>query len=122
VTAAIRFSASREYSKSDKEHTVTYIEIAQVGEIPAGAMKGLSAGGKDILVANVGGQYYAIGGKCTHMHGDLSRGTLAGKVVTCPRHGSQFDVTTGSRLAGPAKSNEPAYEVKVEGKNIKVGI
>jgi len=99
-----------------------YIEVAQEGQIPAGIMKGFSVGGKDVLVANVGGKYFAIGGKCTHMHGDLSKGTLEGKVVTCPRHGSQFDVTSGSRLAGPAKNNEPAYEVKIEGKSIKVGI
>jgi len=85
-------------------------------------MKGFSAGGKDILVANIDGKYYAIGGKCTHMHGDLSKGKLEGKVVTCPRHGSRFDVTTGSRLAGPAKSNEPVYELRVDGKSIKVGI
>lgn len=101
---------------------MTYIEVAQVGEIPPGTMKGFSAGSKDILVANIDGKYYAIGGKCTHMHGDLSKGTLEGKVVTCPRHGSQFDVPTGSRLAGPAKSNEPTFEIKVEGKSIKVGI
>ena len=56
------------------------------------------------------------------MHGDLSKGKLEGKVVTCPRHGSRFDVTTGSRLVGPAKSNEPVYELRVDGKSIKVGI
>jgi 3-phenylpropionate/trans-cinnamate dioxygenase ferredoxin subunit len=99
-----------------------YIEVAQEGQIPAGTMKRFSVKGKDILVANVDGKYYAVGGKCTHMGGDISKGKLEGKVVTCPRHGSQFDVTNGNRLAGPAKSNELAYEVKVDGKSIKVGL
>ena len=99
-----------------------YIEIAQEGQIPAGTMKGLSVKGKDVLLANIDGKYYAIGKKCTHWGADLSKGTLAGKIVTCSKHGSQFDVTNGSRLAGPAKNNEPAYEVKIEGKSIKIGI
>lgn len=99
-----------------------YLEVAQLGQIPPGTMKAVSVKGKDLLISNIEGKYYAIGGKCTHMHGDLSRGTLAGKVVTCPRHGSQFDVTSGVRLAGPAKNNEPAYEIKIDGQSIKVGI
>ena len=99
-----------------------YFEVTQEGQIPAGTMKGFSVKGKDILIANVEGKYYAIGSKCTHMRGDLSKSTLVGKVVTCPRHGTQFDVTNANRLSGPARSNEPAYEVKVEGKSIKVGI
>ena len=99
-----------------------YVEIAREGQIAPGTMKAFSVKGKDLLVANVGGQYYAIGSKCTHMHVDLSKGVLNGKVVTCPRHGSQFDVTSGARLAGPAKDNEPAFAVKVEGGSIQVGI
>jgi nitrite reductase/ring-hydroxylating ferredoxin subunit len=98
-----------------------YIEIAQDGQIPAGTMKGFSVKGKDVLLANIDGKYYAIGKKCTHMWGDLSKGKLEGKVATCPRHGSKFDVTTGNRLSGPAKNNEPVYEVKIEGKSIKIG-
>jgi nitrite reductase/ring-hydroxylating ferredoxin subunit len=46
--------------------------------------------------------------------------------VTCPKHGSQFDVTTGKNIRGPkiiirfSTKDEPNYEVKVEGKSIKV--
>jgi len=99
-----------------------YFEVTREGQIPAGTMKGFSVKGKDILIASVDGKYYAISKKCTHMGGDLSKSTLMGKIVTCPRHGTQFDVTNGNRLSGPAKSNEPTYEVKVEGQSIKVGI
>jgi 3-phenylpropionate/trans-cinnamate dioxygenase ferredoxin subunit len=99
-----------------------YIEVAREGQIPAGSMKSFSVKGKPVLVANVDGKYYAIGNKCTHLWGDLSKGKLEGKVVTCRLHGSRFDVTSGERLSGPAKNNEPAYEVKVEGDSIKVGI
>ena len=39
---------------------------------------------------------------------------LEGTTVTCPCHGSQFDVTTGTVLRGPATENLPCYRVKVE--------
>ena len=106
-----------------------FIEVAKAEEIPAGKMKGVTAGGKEILVVNYEGKYYAIGKICTHADGDLSKGKLDGKIVTCPRHGSQFDVTTGISVRGPKigfvrgkTGNETAYEVKVEGNSIKVNV
>ena len=99
-----------------------YVEVAKVDDLPEGTMKSYSVEGKDILLVNIEGSFYAIGNRCTHMGGNLSKGKLEGKIVKCPRHGSQFDVTTGSRIAGPAKNNEPAYEVKVEGKSISINI
>ena len=106
-----------------------YLEVGKTGEITEGTMKAYIVQGKDILVANFGGKYYAIGGKCTHVGGDLSKGKLDGKIVTCPKHGSKFDITTGESISGPKISflklktkNEPLYEVKIEGDAIKVNI
>ena len=101
---------------------MSFINIARVDEITPGNMKGVTIGGKDILITNIDGHYYAIGGKCTHAGSNLSKGKLAGKIVTCPRHGSKFDATTGNRIAGPAKHNTPTYEIKTEGNSIKVNI
>jgi len=106
-----------------------FIEVAKVEEIPVGKMKGVTTGGKEILVVNYEGKYYAIGKICTHAAGDLSKGKLEGKIVTCPKHGSKFDVTTGISVGGPKigftrgkTGNEPTYEVKVEGNSIKVSV
>ena len=96
------------------------IDAAKTTDIASGQMKNLQIAGKDVLLANIGGQFYAIGGKCTHAGGDLSKGILTGKMVTCPRHGSQFDATTGKVVGGPASKNEPWYEVKIEGNIIKI--
>jgi len=108
---------------------MSIIEVAKVEEIPTGKMKAFTVGGKDILVVNYEGKYYAIGRICTHRGGDLSKGKLEGKIVTCPRHGSKFDVTTGKNVAGPKiglirgkTGDEPAYEVNVEGNSIRVSI
>ena len=36
-------------------------------------------------------------------------------VVTCPRHGSQFDVTTGQRVRGPADTDIATYPTLEDG-------
>lgn len=104
-----------------------FLKVATKSQIPPGSMLGVKAGELDVLVANVGGKYYSIRNICTHRQGVLSNGRLEGNIVTCPRHGSMFDVTTGKSVAGPKvlgmrfkTDNEPAYEVKVEGEDILV--
>jgi 3-phenylpropionate/trans-cinnamate dioxygenase ferredoxin component len=106
---------------------VSFIDIAKIEEIPAGQMKLFTIGDKNILIVNFEGVYFAINGRCTHMGGDLSKGKLEGKIITCPRHGSQFDVTTGACISGPKigfiklkAKDETMYEVKVKDKLIKI--
>ena len=106
-----------------------YLEVGKTGDITEGTMKAYIVQGKDILVGNYGGKYYVIGGKCTHMGVDLSKGKLSGKIVTCPSHSSKFDITTGESISGPKMGflklktkNEPSYEVKIDGDTIKVNI
>jgi 3-phenylpropionate/trans-cinnamate dioxygenase ferredoxin subunit len=99
-----------------------FVEIGKIADIPSGGMKTYKIEGQEILVVNHNNSFFAIGRKCTHFGGDLSKGTLEGSIVTCPRHGSQFDVTNGKRLAGPAKKDIPVYPVKTEGEIILVGM
>ena len=108
---------------------MNFTEVSKIDEIPAGHIKSFVIDGKEILVVNYDGNYYAIGGKCTHMGGDLSKGRLDGKIVICPKHGSKFDVITGKCVAGPKvgflklkTKDETTYEVRVDGKTIKVNV
>ena len=71
------------------------VKVAQVDELKDGAMKEVLAQGREILLARVGDNYYAADNRCPHMGGKLSRGKLEGTIVTCPRHGSQFDLSDG---------------------------
>ena len=108
---------------------MSFIKVATIDQIPLGTMKAYAVNDKGILVTHYDGKYYAMKLKCTHMGGDLSRGKLEGKVVTCPRHGAKFDVTTGECISGPKLGltrpkikNEIIYTVKVDGNNILVEI
>ena len=72
-----------------------FVEVGKAGELKDGAMKEVSIEGREILLARVGDKYYATDNRCPHMGGKLSQGKLEGTIVTCPRHGSQFDLSNG---------------------------
>jgi nitrite reductase/ring-hydroxylating ferredoxin subunit len=91
-------------------------------EIPPGKMKSVEVEGVSVLLANIAGEYYAIGNKCTHRGCKLSSGTLDGETVKCPCHKSVFNVKTGEVVHGPASKPEPKYAVKVEEDQILVSI
>jgi 3-phenylpropionate/trans-cinnamate dioxygenase ferredoxin subunit len=104
-----------------------FTEVAKIGELKSGTMKTVTAEGREILLARVGDRYYATDNRCPHMKGDLSQGKLEGTVVTCPVHGSKFDISNGhvvrwlkggltSRLGKALKlsRNLTVYSVKVE--------
>jgi nitrite reductase/ring-hydroxylating ferredoxin subunit len=78
--------------ENTKNQTIT---IGKQGDIPEGKMKKFEVGRKEIMIANVGGKFYAVSDRCGHSNASLSKGVLAGDIVTCPLHGAQFDVTTG---------------------------
>lgn len=87
-----------------------------------GDMKQIPVGGLKVAVANVGGTFYAFGDTCTHRQCPLSKGELEGTTVTCPCHGSQFDVTTGAVLRGPAEEPVGSYPVTMEGESLQVEV
>src|SRR5713226_6652585 len=97
-----------------------FVRVASTSEIPEGKMRKVIVGSQQVLVANVKGNYYAIGNVCTHLGGPLDRGILEGQDVQCPLHGSRFDVTTGHVKRGPATRPEPVYDVRVEASSILV--
>jgi nitrite reductase/ring-hydroxylating ferredoxin subunit len=78
--------------------------------------------GQRIAVANSGGRFYAFGDVCTHRGCPLHEGRLDGTTVTCPCHGSHFDVRTGNVLSGPAAEPEPVFETSLEDGDLKISL
>ena len=68
----------------------------KISALENGSMKAVSIADRDVLIAKVSGKYYAADNSCPHLGGKLSEGQLNGTIVTCPRHGSQFDLVDGS--------------------------
>ncbi|MGO8806680.1 MAG: Rieske (2Fe-2S) protein [Candidatus Bathyarchaeia archaeon] len=106
---------------------MVFEKVAETTEISPGKTKIVNFGSEEVLLANVDGNFYAIGNVCTHEGGKLSKGTLQGTTVTCPRHKAQFDVKTGGVVTSPKIlfmhpkiNNAPIYAVKVEGTAILI--
>ena len=72
-----------------------FIPVAKTEQFRDGAMIEVRAGDRQILLARVGKQYYAVESTCPHMGARLVNGTLQGTVITCPRHASKFDLRDG---------------------------
>jgi nitrite reductase/ring-hydroxylating ferredoxin subunit len=97
-----------------------FVTVAKAGDVSQGELRRFDLGGTPVAVANVGGTLYAFGNTCTHLHCSLAEGELDGTTVTCPCHGSRFDVTSGAVLRGPAREPVPSYAARVEGKDIQI--
>ena len=106
-----------------------YLKVAQTTDLLSGGKKRLQMEGKDILLANIQGSYYAVDNTCPHMGGSLYSGKMDGTDAICSRHGLRVDVTTGKvaktgkSLLLKVKQNQlPTYPVKVEGTDVLIGI
>jgi 3-phenylpropionate/trans-cinnamate dioxygenase ferredoxin component len=97
-----------------------FVTVGSVKDVGAGQMRVFDVEGTRVNVANADGHFYAFDDACTHARCSLANGTLAGTTVTCACHGSQFDVTSGAVLRGPAQRPERSRSVHVEGDNLLV--
>ena len=111
------------------------IEVLKTTDIESGHMKAVTVEGQQVLIAQVGDEYYAISNICPHRAGKLSDGKLDGTIVECPVHGSRFNITNGKvirRLSGgfagkllglfKVISNIKTYKTEIEGDSIKVEV
>jgi nitrite reductase/ring-hydroxylating ferredoxin subunit len=106
-----------------------FVRVAGISDIDVGKMQKVTVGDREVLIANVDGNYYAVDSVCTHFGGDLSEGILEGNIVTCPVHKARFDVTTGKVISHPTEAlerpdieNLPTYFVKIENQDILIKI
>jgi len=97
------------------------IIVGKISDIATGKMIKTSIDGRDVLVANIDGEYYATDDTCTHSGSSLSEGKLDGCTITCGWHGAQFDCKTGKLVKFPAKIRDLiSYNVIIESDNVFV--
>ena len=97
------------------------IFVCKTTQISVGQMKKISVDGKDIVIVNIGGNYFAINDTCTHAGASLSEGEIEDSTIICDWHGAQFDCKNGKLIKFPAKINDlEVYNVVVEEDNILV--
>ena len=111
--------------------------VAAVGEIPPGGRKLVTAGGRAIVVFNLGGEFFALANRCPHRGGSLCHGRLTGlvqsdepgeyhysrrgEIIRCPWHAWEFDCTTGFATYSETL-RVPKFPVRIEGDEILVDL
>lgn len=128
------------------------LEVGNVDEVPIGKMKHVEVQGKEVVILNIGGKFYAMDDRCGHMNALLSMGNASNDgIVTCSFHGAIFNATTGMKVRepvlAPSQQMEPlpkswqnymehagqlmshiktydqqAYDVRIQGDRIKIRI
>jgi 3-phenylpropionate/trans-cinnamate dioxygenase ferredoxin subunit len=103
--------------------------VATVDEIPPGGRKILRVNGREVGVFNLEGSFYALKNVCVHQGSRVCLGKVSGttlpsrvyefrygmegRVLRCPWHGWEYDITTGRSLFDP-KVGVVTYPVVVE--------
>ncbi len=108
----IRYAHAGKWKEEYINNADGEIDVASIDELKVNQMKLIHIKGKRIVVCRTEKGYAAFDDHCTHRGGSLAGGAMICGTVQCPWHGSQFDVHSGTVVAGPANKNISVYPVK----------
>ncbi|HVE29918.1 MAG TPA: non-heme iron oxygenase ferredoxin subunit [Mycobacteriales bacterium] len=97
-----------------------WVRTVADADLPDGGTIGVEVEGRKVLLHRAGGQLYALDDLCSHAGALLSRGQVDGCVVTCPLHGSRFDLRDGHIVRGPAHHPQPVLPARARNGWIEV--
>lgn len=106
-------------------------ELCPTSALPAGERLVVDVEGLSIGVFNIDGKYYALNNVCPHQLAPLCEGTRTGtvtaetvgeyewerdgRIIRCPWHNWEFDITTGESVFNPHAVRTRTFDVSVEG-------
>ncbi len=94
---------------------MTKFLVGSISDLKDGQLTNITAGGKEIVVGNVAGNYFAMDNVCSHAGAELHEGELDGKELKCPWHGAKWDITTGNLIWFPQDLKKlTSYKTVVE--------
>lgn len=109
--------------KLEEEPTMgKFITVAKLADIKTDKPHCVEIEGKSLAIFKVGDDYFATAGICTHAGGPICLGEIKDGVVTCPWHGSQFDVKDGKVVRGPAQDPLKTYKLQVAGDSLEIDL
>jgi nitrite reductase/ring-hydroxylating ferredoxin subunit len=78
-----------------------FVKMAKEEDLVDGGLMLIAGNGKEAVLCNHEGKFFALERRCGHMNAPLEMGTLTGYILTCPMHSAQFSIITGEALGGP---------------------
>jgi nitrite reductase/ring-hydroxylating ferredoxin subunit len=98
-----------------------FAPVLDAADLEDGKLHRVELEGEAVLVAQCeDGEVCAISAVCSHLGGPLHEGKREGDTVTCPWHGSRFDLRTGAVEGGPAVYAQPRYETRVRAGKVEI--
>ena len=94
------------------------VPVFRAQDLPSGQIRRVKVGKRDIAVARVGEEFYALSNVCRHAFGPLAEGFMDGYFALCPWHGWRYDVRDGT--TDHPNANVKTYEVHVRGGDVFV--
>ena len=98
------------------------IDLCAAVDVPPGTMKLCEVDDELVLVTNLGGEYHAAQGVCSHEYYELDRGVLTGDSILCTLHLSRFSLIDGDVTDPPAELPLVIYPVIVEGGRVLIEV
>ncbi len=98
-----------------------FVPVFDDAKLEEGKPQRVDAQGIPVMLLRQNGRVYAMAEKCSHLGGPLSEGTIGNGMVTCPWHGSQFRITDGQVVNGPAAYPQPCFQTRLRNGAIEVG-
>ena len=96
--------------------------VARLEDVPEGGLKGIEIDGTRIVLAESGGEIFALYDECSHEEYALSDGDLEGDQVVCIYHGARFEACSGKNKALPAVRPVKSYPVEVRDGDVYVDV
>jgi Rieske Fe-S protein len=96
--------------KDARGTVITGTVLGTAAEIPVGGGKVFTAA-RVVVTQPIRGQYRAFSAVCTHVGCIVNRVTSG--TIDCPCHGSEFRITNGAVVTGPAPSPLPGKQIKI---------
>ncbi len=80
----------------------------------------ISLGNKDVCVARIGEEVFAVADMCTHSEASLSEGDISNYKIECWLHGAEFDLRSGEAMTPPAVEALETFEVRRDGDTVTI--
>ena len=102
---------------------MAFIKVCLLSDLPENSQKIVPLGPHKVALFHYNQEITAIANACLHKAGPLGLGLVENKYdgmyVTCPWHGWEYNIKTGSAPPG-YKDRQAVYEVKVEGDDVLI--
>jgi 3-phenylpropionate/trans-cinnamate dioxygenase ferredoxin component len=99
-----------------------FTDVIALADVPPDTVKVVSVGGREVLIVHTEDGLHAVENRCSHADQPLECGRVKYGWISCPAHGSRFDLETGEALTRPATDPIAVLAVRVVGDRIEVAV